>query len=128
MQLSSILCALNLLHFLEISAHPTLNPKSLVKREIEDGAVDNRFHLLHKRMEGSSRDAQNAENAYYGIKSQYEGLKSMRKELEDVKKTMQQSESDSHTHAVNMLIYSSNIDNVEGKYSKSKSGEGSSRK
>ncbi|KAA1080760.1 hypothetical protein PGT21_019559 [Puccinia graminis f. sp. tritici] len=54
MQLSSLLCAFNLLNCYIISAHPSLYPKNLAKREIEGVAVATQIHHLNKRMEPSS--------------------------------------------------------------------------
>ncbi|KAA1074729.1 hypothetical protein PGT21_017304 [Puccinia graminis f. sp. tritici] len=54
MQLSNILCVLNLLNCYLISAHPTLYPKNLAKREIEGVAFGTQIHHLNKRMEPST--------------------------------------------------------------------------
>ncbi|KAA1125512.1 hypothetical protein PGTUg99_011916 [Puccinia graminis f. sp. tritici] len=60
MQLSSIFCAFHLLHFYVISAHPTLYPKALEKRDIEDVAKGTQ-HTLHKRMNRSDKGKQQIE-------------------------------------------------------------------
>ncbi|EHS62928.1 hypothetical protein PGT21_006572 [Puccinia graminis f. sp. tritici] len=55
MQLYSILSGFYLLNSYVISAHPTLYPKGLEKREIEGPTVGTQVHSLHRRMEGTSQ-------------------------------------------------------------------------
>ncbi|KAA1084435.1 hypothetical protein PGT21_027809 [Puccinia graminis f. sp. tritici] len=58
MLFTSIVFAFYLLKYQGLSAHPTLYTKSLVKRGIDQEAtIGTQIHLLHKRMEGSYKEA-----------------------------------------------------------------------
>ncbi|KAA1074434.1 hypothetical protein PGT21_005327 [Puccinia graminis f. sp. tritici] len=82
MQLSSILCAFHLFNCYVISAHPTLYPKAVGKRGINDVSVGTEIHLLHKRMENSSREL--AKDAKSGTSSNKHALEAMFRSMENV--------------------------------------------